>query len=152
MWLAIGSINPFEEQAMPSCRQSDPFRVKPWLAHTPQPDSPPDQPGTPDVPPVGDPPPQPGEVPRSIDPRLYPAMRVAPVSGERLRQAREEWSHVARIAQRAGRAAWARWARWAGWTCHAELGAKLAADGVADFDARGNTRGDATSGRRASRG
>ncbi|POR55770.1 hypothetical protein B0G62_101165 [Paraburkholderia eburnea] len=61
---------------MPSCKQSDPFRVKPWLAHTPQPDDPPpDQPGTPDAPPVGDPPPQPGEVPRSIDPRFYPAMR-----------------------------------------------------------------------------
>jgi hypothetical protein len=117
---------------MPSCKQSDPFRVKPWLAHTPQPDPPPDQPGTPDVPPVGDPPPQPGEVPRSIDPRFYPAMRVD--SAQRAQQAREEWAHVARTAQRAGRAAWARWARWAGWTCHVELGAKLAAAGAGDFD------------------
>jgi hypothetical protein len=132
MWLAIRSIESFEECTMPGCRQSDPFRVKPWLAHTPQPDPPPDQPGTPDVPPVGDPPPQPGEVPRSIDPRLYPAMRVASSSTQ---QAREEWAHVARTARLAGRAAWARWARWAGWTCHADLGAKLAAQGVGEFDA-----------------
>ncbi|MCP3726737.1 hypothetical protein M3I53_27030 [Paraburkholderia sp. CNPSo 3272] len=51
---------------MPSCRTSDPVRVKPWLTHTPQPDEPPpDQPGEPDVPPVGDPPAQPGEVPQA---------------------------------------------------------------------------------------
>lgn len=125
---------------MPSCRQSDPFRVKPWLAHTPQPDDPPpDQPGTPDVPPVGDPPPQPGEVPRSIDPRFYPAMRVLTTTGARSRladeHARDEWAQVARTAQRAGRAAWARWARWAGWICRVESGPKFAAEGVGDLDA-----------------
>ncbi len=121
---------------MPICRQSDPSRVKPWLAHTPQPDPQPDQPGTPDVPPVGDPPPQPGEVPRSIDPRLYPAMRVASST----QRAREEWARLARTAQLATRAAWAAWAGWtgwahrAGWTCHADLGPKLAAQGVGAFD------------------
>ncbi|MEK6293298.1 MAG: hypothetical protein V4793_18305 [Paraburkholderia tropica] len=93
---------------MPSCKQSDPFRVKPWLAHTPQPDdSPPSEPGTPDVPPVGDPPPQPGEVPRSI--RHYPVMRT--------RESHDEWARVAAYAREAGRSAWARWARWASWTC-----------------------------------
>ena len=51
---------------MPSCKTSDCVRVRPWLAHTPQPDEPPpDQPGEPDAPPIGDPPPQPGEVPHS---------------------------------------------------------------------------------------
>jgi hypothetical protein len=50
---------------MPSCKSSDSARVKPWLAHTPQPDPPPDQPGEPDVPPIGDPPEQPGEVPHA---------------------------------------------------------------------------------------
>lgn len=51
---------------MPSCKSSDAVRVKPWLAHTPQPDEPPpDQPGEPDAPPIGDPPTQPGEVPHS---------------------------------------------------------------------------------------
>jgi hypothetical protein len=50
---------------MPSCKSSDSIRVKPWLAHTPQPDPPPDQPGEPDVPPIGDPPEQPGEVPHA---------------------------------------------------------------------------------------
>ncbi|MBN3852390.1 hypothetical protein G3N59_03255 [Paraburkholderia sp. Ac-20340] len=101
---------------MPSCRQSDPFRAKPWLAHTPQPDDPPpDQPGTPDVPPVGDPPAQPGEVPRSVDPRFYPAMRVSPPAVAHATQAREERAQIARTAERAGRAAWARWARWVGW-------------------------------------
>ncbi|CAD6508140.1 hypothetical protein LMG27952_00154 [Paraburkholderia hiiakae] len=54
---------------MPSCKSSDAVRVKPWLAHTPQPDEPPpDQPGEPDVPPIGDPPTQPVEVPRSARP------------------------------------------------------------------------------------
>lgn len=54
---------------MPSCQSSDAVRVKPWLAHTPQPDEPPpDQPGEPDVPPIGDPPTQPVEVPRSAPP------------------------------------------------------------------------------------
>jgi hypothetical protein len=51
---------------MPSCKSSDSVRVKPWLAHTPQPDDPPpDQPHEPDVPPIGDPPEPPGEVPRA---------------------------------------------------------------------------------------
>ncbi|WP_342958141.1 hypothetical protein [Paraburkholderia sp. JHI869] len=51
---------------MPSCKSSDAVRVKPWLAHTPQPDEPPpDQPGEPDVPPIGDPPEPPGEVPHA---------------------------------------------------------------------------------------
>jgi hypothetical protein len=55
---------------MPSCKSSDSVRVKPWLAHTPQPDDPPpDQPGEPDVPPIGDPPEQPGEVPHARPPR-----------------------------------------------------------------------------------
>ncbi|WP_322042927.1 hypothetical protein [Paraburkholderia sp. J67] len=123
--------------------QSDPLRVKPWLAHTPQPDDPPpDQPMPPDVPPVGDPPPQPGEVPRSVDPRLYPAIRIAAHA-----QAREEWAHVARTAQRAGRAAWARWARWVGWACHRGFAASLLADipgqrscGDAASDPRGARR------------
>ncbi|WP_395068251.1 hypothetical protein [Paraburkholderia silvatlantica] len=54
---------------MPSCKTSDAVRVKPWLAHTPQPDEPPpDQPGEPDVPPIGDPPAQPGEVPHTAYP------------------------------------------------------------------------------------
>lgn len=54
---------------MPSCQSSDAVRVKPWLAHTPQPDEPPpEQPGEPDVPPIGDPPTQPGEVPHSARP------------------------------------------------------------------------------------
>ncbi|MBB2931003.1 hypothetical protein [Paraburkholderia silvatlantica] len=54
---------------MPSCKTSDAVRVKPWLAHTPQPDEPPpDQPGEPDVPPIGDPPAQPGEVPHTVYP------------------------------------------------------------------------------------
>lgn len=140
---------------MPGCKQSDPFRVKPWLAHTPQPDDPPpdqpDQPDQPDVPPVGDPPPQPGEVPRSIDPRVYPAMRVTPSSAQRAQQAREEWAHVARAARRAGRAAWARWARWAGCTCPVESGANLAAQSVGAFDTPPQARGGATSGRRMSR-
>lgn len=52
---------------MPSCKSIDADRVKPWLAHTPQPDDPPpDQPGEPDVPPIGDPPPEPGEVPHTV--------------------------------------------------------------------------------------
>ncbi len=52
---------------MPSCQSSDAVRVKPWLAHTPQPDEPPpDQPGEPDVPPIGDPPTQPDEAPHSV--------------------------------------------------------------------------------------
>ena len=55
---------------MPSCQSSHAVRVKPWLAHTPQPDDPPPgEPGEPDAPPIGDPPPQPGEVPRSEPPR-----------------------------------------------------------------------------------
>ncbi|WP_321879142.1 hypothetical protein [Paraburkholderia bannensis] len=136
---------------MPSCRQSDPFRVKPWLAHTPQPDDPPpDQPGTPDVPPVGDPPPQPAEVPRSIDPRFYPAMRVAPSSDKRVNRSEElaceQQAHIARIAQRAGRAAWARWARWASWICNVELGAQQAAERPSDVDARVQSRGGAACG------
>ncbi|WP_042337666.1 hypothetical protein [Paraburkholderia ferrariae] len=59
---------------MPFCRSAD-FspdfsRVRPWLAHTPQPDDPPPgEPGGPDTPPIGDPPPEPGEVPRSGGPR-----------------------------------------------------------------------------------
>jgi hypothetical protein len=51
---------------MPSCQSSHAVRVKPWLAHTPQPDEPPpDEPGEPDVPPIGDPPPQPDEAPHT---------------------------------------------------------------------------------------
>lgn len=83
---------------MPFCRSADPFRVKPWLAHTPQPDDPPPtEPGGPDVPPIGDPPPQPGEVPRSVGPRPAPLSRSPSPSIE------------------PNRAAWMRWARWAGW-------------------------------------
>ena len=70
---------------MPSCKSSDAVRVKPWLAHTPQPDEPPpDQPGEPDVPPIGDPPEPPGEVPHAVHPsdpsisfRLWPSRRAA---------------------------------------------------------------------------
>ncbi len=59
---------------MPSCKSSDAVRVKPWLAHTPQPDEPPpDQPGEPDVPPIGDPPEPPGEVPHAR-PRFDPSV------------------------------------------------------------------------------
>ena len=50
---------------MPRCLSCDAFRVTPWLAHTPQPDEPPDEPGEPDVPPIGDPPAQPGEAPHT---------------------------------------------------------------------------------------
>ncbi|HKT97544.1 MAG TPA: hypothetical protein VJS30_13565 [Paraburkholderia sp.] len=44
------------------------LRTPPWLAHTPQPDEPPNEPGEPDTPPIGDPPPDPGEAPRSDGP------------------------------------------------------------------------------------
>jgi len=59
---------------MPSCKSIDAVRVKPWLAHTPQPDEPPpDQPDEPDVPPIGDPPEPPGEVPHAR-PRFDPSV------------------------------------------------------------------------------
>ncbi|WP_322033253.1 hypothetical protein [Paraburkholderia sp. J76] len=65
---------------MPSCKSSDAVRVKPWLAHTPQPDEPPpDQPREPDVPPVGDPPAPPGEVPRAAHERRFPSTNRSPV-------------------------------------------------------------------------
>lgn len=56
---------------MLSDRYPDPagfLRVLPWLAHTPQPDEPPNQPDAPDAPPIGDPPPDPGEAPRADGP------------------------------------------------------------------------------------
>jgi len=40
------------------------LRAPPWLAHTPQPDEPPNEPDAPDAPPIGDPPPEPGETPQ----------------------------------------------------------------------------------------
>lgn len=96
---------------MPNRTIHDPSRissgVQPWLAHTPQPDIPPDQPTQPDVPPVGDPPPQPGEVPRSV------------------RRAARSSAHSAMHST--DNAALTRWARWVAWTIGARASVRVQA-------------------------